>query len=57
MISWMTLLPQDFRFTVVSEVRRRSILGTSHQTSGGGIMLVVEKDAPLQLKREEGTTA
>jgi hypothetical protein len=33
------------------------ILRTSHQTSGGGIMLVVEKDAPLQLKREEGEAA
>jgi hypothetical protein len=46
-----------FAGTAFSEVRRRSILGTSHQTSGGGIMLVVEKDAPLQLMREEGTAA
>jgi hypothetical protein len=38
-------------------VPRRIILGTSHQTSGGGIMLVVEKDVPLQLKREEGAAA
>jgi hypothetical protein len=37
-----------------TEVPGRGILGTSHQTSGGGIMLVVERDAPLQLKREEG---
>jgi hypothetical protein len=50
-------LSANFALTEFSEVRRRSILGTSHQTSGGGIMLVVEKDAPLQLKREEGTAA
>jgi hypothetical protein len=35
-------------------VRGRGFLGSTHQTSGAGIMLVVEKDAPLQLKRQEG---
>jgi hypothetical protein len=40
-----------------ARVPGRRILGTSHQTSGGGIMIVVEKDAPLQLKREEGAAA
>jgi hypothetical protein len=41
-------------FTGVRGIR---ILGSSLQISGGGIMLVVEKDAPLQLMREEGAAA
>ena len=50
--------PRSERFSnPFSDSFRSGILGTSHQTSGGGIMLVVEKDAPLQLKREEGTAA
>ena len=40
--AWKANSP-NFALTAFSEVRSRSILGPSHQTSGGGIMLVVER--------------
>jgi hypothetical protein len=41
----------------VSDVRMCDISRSSHRPLVNGIMLVVEKDAPLQLKREEGAAA